>query len=77
MIVENRNFSCDKCGAIHKKQTNHKGQIYMQKCDNWGCTSGAGQYTSMTCWEGDIIERKCNFYRTPDYENKVKMMFKI
>lgn len=28
--VKYRQFACDKCGAIHSIQTNHKGQIYNQ-----------------------------------------------
>ncbi len=43
-----RNFTCDKCGAVKKIQTNHEGQVYMQKCPSWPCTAGLGDYASFT-----------------------------
>ena len=49
-----RPFACDRCGCIHHVQTNHEGQIYSQKCKNWPCTAGCGDYTSMTYWGGNV-----------------------
>ena len=46
--IQYRLFSCDKCGCIHSIQTNHKGKVYSQKCQNWPCTAGCGDYTSMS-----------------------------
>ncbi len=76
MKIEYRQFACDKCGAIHQQQTNHEGQVYMQKCNNWPCTPGVSQYTSMSFWNGSTEEKETSFYRANDINNKVRMLFK-
>lgn len=74
--VKYRQFACDKCGAIHSIQTNHKGQVYRQKCKNWPCTAGCFDFTSMTFYNGPIEERVTSFYTPPDYTNKTRLFFK-
>lgn len=74
--IEYRQYACDKCGAIHSQQTNHRGKIYGQKCKNWPCTAGVFDFTSMSFYSGETEERETNFYREPDYNNKVKLFFK-
>lgn len=76
MKVQYRQFSCNKCGAIHSKQTNHKGTIYNQKCKNWSCTPGMYDYTTMSFYVGEIEERETNFYTPPNYSEKTKLFFK-
>jgi len=51
--IQYRPFSCDKCGCIHSIQTNHKGQVYNQKCQNRPCTAGCFDYASMSFWGGE------------------------
>jgi hypothetical protein len=72
--IEYRPFSCDKCGCIHSIQTNHKGQVYAQKCKNWPCTSGCFDYTSMTYWGGKTIEKIAR--ARDEYGNIRKLVFK-
>lgn len=77
MKLQYRVFSCDKCGAIHNIQTNHKGQVYSQKCKNWSCTPGCFDYTSMTFYGGKTVVKETSFYTPPDYSNKTKLKFAI
>lgn len=77
MKVKYRKYKCDKCGAIHIVQTNHMGKIYMQKCKNWGCTSGCYDFTSMSFYNGKTVIKTTNFYTPPDYSNKTKLEFAI
>ena len=74
--IKYRQFACDKCGAIHSIQTNHKGKVYNQKCKNWPCTSGCFDYTTMSYWGGKTEIKETRFIKPPDYKNKVKLLFK-
>ena len=72
--IEYRPFSCDKCGCIHSIQTNHKGQVYNQKCQNWPCTAGCFDYASMTFWGGETVEKIAR--ARDEYGNIRKLIFK-
>ena len=72
--IEYRPFSCDKCGCMHEIQTNHKGQVYNQKCQNWPCTAGCFDYASMTYWGGETVEKIARARN--EYGNKRKLIFK-
>ena len=72
--IKYRPFSCDKCWAIHSIQTNHKGQVYSQKCKNWPCTSGCCDFTSMTDYGGETIEKIAR--ARDEYGNIRKLIFK-
>jgi len=72
--IEYRQFSCDKCGCIHSIQTNHKGQVYNQKCKNWPCTAGCFDYTNMTYWGGETVEKIAR--ATDEFGQKRKLIFK-
>ena len=72
--IEYRPFSCDKCGCIHSIQTNHKGQVYHQKCQNWPCTAGCFDYASMTFWGGETVEKIAR--ARDEYGNIRKLIFK-
>ena len=72
--IKYRPFSCDKCGAIHSIQTNHKGQVYNQKCQNWPCTAGCFDYASMTYWGGETVEKIAR--ATNEFGQKRKLVFK-
>ena len=72
--IEYRPFSCDKCGAIHSIQTNHKGQVYNQKCQNWPCTAGCFDYTSMSFWGGETEEKIAR--ARDEFGNERKLIFK-
>lgn len=74
--IKNRNFACDKCGAIHEIQTNHEGQVYNMKCKNWTCTPGCFDYTTMTFWNGNTRLKETSFYAKAGDKNKVKLLFK-
>lgn len=72
--VKYRQFACDKCGCIHSIQTNHQGQVYQQKCQNWPCTSGCFDYTSMSFWGGETVEKIARARN--EYGNERKLFFK-
>jgi len=72
--IEYRPFSCDKCGCIHFIQTNHKGQVYNQKCQNWPCTAGCFDYASMTFWGGQTVEKIARARN--EFGNERKLIFK-
>lgn len=72
--IKYRPFSCDKCGCIHIIQCNHKGQVYSQKCKNWPCTAGQGDYTSMTYWGGKQVKKIAR--ATDEFGNIRKLFFK-
>ena len=76
MKVAYRKFACDKCGAIHDLQTNHEGQVYNQKCNNWPCTAGRFDYTSMTFWGGKIEVKETGFYKNVGDIEKARLEFK-
>lgn len=59
-----RPFACDKCGTMHMQQTNHSGQIYNVKCNNWPCTPGEGEYTTMSFWDGPTEKYETTFVRS-------------
>ena len=77
MKLAYRSFACDKCGAIHSLQTNHEGQVYNLKCDNWLCTPGCFDYTSMTFWGGKTELKETEFYWRACDEQKAKLIFKV
>lgn len=74
--VKYRQFACDKCGTIHQLQTNHKGQVYNQKCKNWPCTPGCFDFTTMSYHSGPTEERETIFYTPPNYLTKTRLLFK-
>lgn len=72
--IKYRSFSCDKCGCINIMRTNHEGQVYNQKCENWPCTAGCFDYTSMTFWGGETVEKIAR--ATNEFGQKRKLVFK-
>jgi len=74
--VKSRPYACDKCGAMHQRTTNHKGQIYNQKCDNWPCTAGCFDFTSMSYWGGATVLKTTRFYRNAGDKKKAWLYFK-
>ena len=77
MKIAYRKFACDKCGAIHEIQTNHKGQVYSQKCQNWPCTAGCFDFTPMTFWGGKVELKEMGFYERAGDLEKAKLFFKV
>ena len=68
-----RPYRCCGCGAVKDIKTNHTMTVYMQKCPNWPCTPGTGQYRNFQYYPGEVREIVPSFVDERGNETKLKV----
>jgi DNA-directed RNA polymerase subunit RPC12/RpoP len=49
--IKNKEYKCDRCGAVSIQDTNHYGKIYNLRCPNCSWKNPMQPFVTMTCME--------------------------